>query len=368
MVQRGQYNGGRDQQNLFNQTDVMAAGDLLGLRHAALAGLEAGRQELNSIQFTGTAPAVALYNPVLTRPSYAAAPSTFNDFRGTVVGAYVQDQLSWRRWKALLGIRRDRFAQSLDNKLPGSSDLGRTDYAWSPRAGLVYSIANWISAYGTVSRTFHPSGEGLSLATNNNDLKPERSRNLEAGVKSMLFGNRLILTAALFRLDRTNIKTTDPVNPLKLVLVGAQRTDGMELSFSGNPWRRLEVIGGYAWFDPVIRRSNTVSSGVSVEGNQAAFTPRQSGSFWATYSWESGWGVSAGTTAASRRFTSNDNLVAMPGYARFDAAVFYRARHWSASVNLRNVLNRRYDETAQSNFQIYPGAPVNGLLTLRYRW
>jgi catecholate siderophore receptor len=367
-VPRGQYNAVRDQANLFDQTETVASGSWLGLRHTALLGFEVGRQELATTQFTGTVPPVALYNPVLTRPIYTSVPSTLNNFRGTVFGAYMQDQISWRRWKALVSLRRDRYRQTLDNQLPGAVDLARIDGAWSPRAGLVYSITNWASAYASVSKTFDPSGEALSLATNNADLKPEQSRNLELGFKSELLGRRLTMTVAAFRLDRTNIKTTDPVDPLKLVLVGAQRTDGAELSFSGNPWRRLEIIGGYAWLDPVIRRSNTVTSGVRVEGNQGAFIPRQGGSLWATYSWESGFGVSAGAFAAARRFTSNDNLVALPGYVRIDAALFYRARHWSISVNLRNILDRTYYETAQSNFQIYPGAPANGLVTLRYRW
>ncbi len=368
LVTRGQYNATSNQQNLFNQTEAVFTGSLFGMRHVVLAGFEVGHQELNTIQFTGTADPVALYNPILTRPNYSIAPSRDNDFTGTIAGAYLQDQISWGRWNALLGARHDEYRQSLDNFLPSSADLARTDAAWSPRIGLVYRLANPLSVYATFSRTFDPSGEGLSLATNNADLKPERSRNLETGIKTQLPGGRLIGTVSVFRLDRTNIKTTDPANPLQLIQVGAQRTDGVETSISGNVWKTLNVAASYAYMNPYIRQSTTVTSGVAIEGNLAALTPRNNGSLWGTYRWKNGFGIGGGACFAGRQFTSSDNLVALPGYVRFDANLSYRTHRWEAALNIRNLLDRTYYETANSDFQILPGSPVNGLLTVRYRW
>ncbi len=368
LVARGQYNGALGQQNLFNQTEAVASGSFLGLHHTALAGFELGQEDLNTIQLTGTAPSVALINPILARPIYSLTPSTFNAFSGRVFGAYVQDQITWRRLRILAGVRRDRYRQGLDDLRPSNTDLGRVDDAWSPRLGLVYTLTANLSVYTSVSRTFDPSGEGLSLAANNADLKPESTRNLEAGLKGEFFGGRIYTSLSAFRLDRTNIKTTDPIDPLKLVLVGSQRTDGVEFNVSGNPWRRLNVIAGYAYMDPVIRRSNTLTSGVQVQGNQAGLIPRNGGSVWSTYSWLNGFSLGGGVFCSDRRFTSNDNLVVLPGYARIDAYISYRRAKWDASINLRNLLNRTYYETAQSDFQILPAAPINGLLTLRYRW
>jgi outer membrane receptor protein involved in Fe transport len=37
-------------------------------------------------------------------------------------------------------------------------------------------------------------------------------------------------------------------------------------------------------------------------------------------------------------------------------------------VNIQNVGNIRYYDSAQSDYQIYPAAPVNGSVTLRYRF
>jgi outer membrane receptor protein involved in Fe transport len=75
--------------------------------------------------------------------------------------------------------------------------------------------------------------------------------------------------------------------------------------------------------------------------------------------------LAGGLTANGLRYTSNDNLVRLPGYARADAAVSYRTGHLEFAVNARNLLDSRYYETAGSNFQIYPGAPRDVLFTVR---
>ena len=369
LVTRGQYNSNGYQENYFNQTETVASFTWLGMRHTLLTGFEFGSQGSRTDRFTGSAGSVPLVNPLLTRPNYNPVLGRSNFFDGTVYGVYAQDQITLsRRWKALAGIRHDRYRQSLDDFLPAGNNLGRVDNNWSPRAGLVYQPNSWASLYASYSRSFQPSGEGLSLATNNTDLKPETTENYEIGSKNDLLGGRLSATVAAFQLSRSNIKTTDPIDPNRLVLVGKQRTAGVELSLAGTLARRWSVYGGYAWLSTRILRSNSVSSGVPLQGNRAGHIPLNSANLWSTYAFDNGFGIGGGFTYNADRFTSNDNLVVLPSYYRFDATVFYRRRHYDLALNLRNVFNTRYYETAHGNFMIYPGAPVNGLMTLRYRW
>jgi outer membrane receptor protein involved in Fe transport len=51
-----------------------------------------------------------------------------------------------------------------------------------------------------------------------------------------------------------------------------------------------------------------------------------------------------------------------------DATVFWKRPKYDIALNLRNIGNVTYYESAQSNAQILPGAPVNGAVTVRYRW
>lgn len=367
MVARQQYNAEQTQRNLFSQTEAIGYARTGPVSHVLLVGVEAGLQGRNLVRFNGTAAPVRLVDPVPVRPVYSATAALYNRFDGTTVGAYAQDQLALsRRWKALVGVRADRYAQRLDDRRPDDLDLARVDRTWSPRAGLVFQPARAVSLYASISRSFQPSGEGLSLAANAAELKPEMSRNVEAGLKTETGDGRASATLSVFRLDRTNIKTTDPIDPTRLVLVGAQRTDGVELSGDVQPWSRVRVQGGYAWLDAAVLRSNTVTSGVRIEGNRPGLVPRHSGNLWLHYDLSRRLALAGGATTMGLRFTSNDNLVRLPAFTRFDGSATYRVTGGTTvAVNVRNLTGARYFETASSNAQIMPGAPRDVLVTLR---
>ena len=57
----------------------------------------------------------------------------------------------------------------------------------------------------------------------------------------------------------------------------------------------------------------------------------------------------------------------MPGYARVDAAAFYRlARGVQAQVNVENLFGADYFATAHNDNNIAPGAPRTVKATLGY--
>jgi catecholate siderophore receptor len=370
-VARSQYQGIFKQENYFNQTEIVGAVKTFGIEHTILAGVELGSQEKRSLIFrNGTASPVSLINPILTRPVNNGIATTDNNFTGKVFGIYFQDQIAFNKnWKALIGVRYDNFKQEIDDFLPVNVDLGRTDKQFSPRVGLVYQPNDWLSFYTSYTRSFQPSGENLSLAANNEELKPELTRNYEAGVKATFQPLKLNATVSIFRLDRNNIKTTDPLNPTQLILVGEQRTDGIEITVSGSPLDKLDVFAGYSLLDARITKSNNVSAGVSLQGKLAQLTPRNSGNVWLTYQLPKQFTLGFGGYARTKSYTSANNLVVLPGYARFDASLSWRSeKHYEIAFNLKNILNRRYFETSNGDNGILPGSPINGSVTLRYRW
>ncbi len=370
-LRRLEYYARDVQENYFNQTEAVGIINTFGIQHTILAGVELGWQDKDAIFFrNGSASPVTLFNPILTRPTNNGIATADNNFKGQIFGVYFQDQIAFNKnWKALIGVRYDRFKQELDDFLPANIDLGRTDKEWSPRIGLVYQPSDWLSFYGSYTRSFQPSGENLSLAANNVELGPELTRNYEAGAKATFQPFRLNATLAVFRLERNNIKTTDPQNPARLLLVGEQRTDGIELTVSGSPFRKLNVYAGYALLDARITKSNNVSAGVLLQGKLAQLTPRNSGNLWLTYQLPKQFTLGFGGYARSKIFTSTNNLVTLPGYARFDASLSWRSEnHYEIAFNLKNIFNRKYYETAHNDLQITPGSPVNGSITLRYRW
>ncbi len=372
-VARGEYNGTQLWTTAYTNVEASVTRRWLGVQHMLLLGSEYGRDVTDSTQYNGPTnqTPVSLLSPMPTAPVLSSVLSRNNRFLGQTAAVYAQDLLTLgTKWKALVGMRVDDFRQTLELRPPTNTtaNLGRTDYAASPRVGVVYAARTWASVYGNYSRTFDPSGENLSLATNNAQLEPEVTQNFEGGAKFSLLRDRVLGTMSVFRLDRTNIKTTDPNNPLALLNLGEQRTDGAEVSLQGTLARRWQVYGGYAWLDGRIVSSTTLSNGVSLQGRRPAMTPLNGGSVWTTYALENGLGAGVGVVSRAKQFAATDNLAALPAYARVDASVFYRRARYEVQANLQNIGNIRYFDAAQSDYQIYPAAPVSGTGTVRWRF
>jgi catecholate siderophore receptor len=370
VISRGQYNAKTFQRNVFDQLEAYRSGRFAGVGHLLLLGGEYGRQTIDRLQFFGTAPSTTLYNPVPDlAPTLGTTPTTNNRFLGQTAAFYVQDLMQLApQWKLMAGARFDNFKQSLDQRLVNLPDLNRVDNKWSPRVGLLYQPRPWSTVYASYSRNFDPSGESLNLAVNNAELAPERTVNYEGGAKFSSFGDKLVSTLAVYDLDRNNIKTPNPANPSQLILAGEQRTLGASLSFQGSVTQRWMIYGGYAYQDAVVTKSTASFNGIPFQGKRPYDVPLHSGSLWSTYRFANGWGVGGGVYFNTDSFAYTDNLVELPGYTRLDGTVFYHRRHAEFDAHLSNLTNTRYYDSSHSDLELFPGAPISGTMTARYRF
>ncbi|MDO5056907.1 MAG: TonB-dependent siderophore receptor [Lautropia sp.] len=362
----------RDEQGVFNQTELKGRAGWAGIEHQWLVGMELGRQRKDQqVHSGGSVGTVDLFNPVgpLLPLAIAGTPGTDNHGIFKVASLYVQDMLSLApQWKALAGVRYDRFRQETHEHQAGKPDLSRTDKAWSPRVGVVYQPQADVSYYMSMSKSFQPSGEGFALSASNADIAPEETTAYEAGMKWDL-SHRLSATASVFQARRTHIKATDPVTN-RVQPLGTQRTRGAELSLSGRLPGGWESWVSYAYLDARITRSPAVSEGVAVQGKRATLTPRHAASAWLTRDIGHGFGVGGGVYAVGRRYANPSNTVVLPGYATVDAMAYYRRAAMDVQLRLGNLFDRAYYVSAHgfaSNYNM-PGAPRSVQLTLRYRF
>jgi catecholate siderophore receptor len=357
------YNHGVDRTNTFNQSDFIYNGELAGMEHTILFGAEIGHQFQDETRYTAANIAnVPVGNSVRDADFANATLAVDRNAASNVLAGYVQDQVALtRRWKAVIGARTDRFAVNIRERRAGAPDLSRTDVETSPRAGIIYQPADIASIYASYSYAFLPSGQNLGLALNTVDLKPENARNYEAGAKLDLLRKRLNLSVAAFRLDRNNVKNTDPINPQLLVLTGQQRTDGFSIASAGSLNSRWQLSGGYARLNARIVK-NTASAPA---GRTVGLVPESQATVWTTYEVSQRWEVGGGAVSQGRQFTSFSNAVVLPGFTRVDAAVYFRMGRYRLAVNSDNLLNTRFYPTAHNDNNISPGAPRSVQVSLR---
>ena len=259
---------------------------------------------------------------------------------------------------------------SLDDRSAANVDLASTDKAFSPRAGLIYQPSASASYYASYSYAFLPSSETLSLSASNADLKPEKATNWELGGKWDV-GSGFSLTAALFRLDRADVKSKDPNDPTKLVLSGLQRTDGIEIGFQGQVTERWQVYGGFAHLDAsVVKATGGSATAAAVPaGTQVPLVPRNAATWWNKVELSGRWALGLGLVYQADTYASTTNAVTLPAFTRTDAAVYYTFGQQSRlSLNVENLFDRRYYPTAGNDYNITVGSTRRVQLTLACRF
>lgn len=352
----------------FDLTHKLVTG---GLQHEILAGYEHGSQRGRLEVWRRSAGNVNLYDPVdnAPEPVFTLANKSYDTrFVGTTDAFYLQDQITFSpEWKAVAGIRHDTFRQRQEAGLVNfaqSPALERTDRAWSPRLGLIWQPAAAHSIYVSTAHAFQPKAEDLLFASAaDTRMKPTETVQYEVGNKNEFFGGRLGVNLALYDITMRNVVTSDPSNPGQLIQVGEQRHRGAEIDISGELGDGWRVYGGATRIDAEVTRSNDPAL---PEGNRPLNVPRISANLWLSKSFLDYWRAGFGAYYVGERYAFSDNVVTMPGYTRLDGALSYRWKSAEFSLNLRNLANVRYYDSATNNNQILPGIPRSAMLTARF--
>ncbi len=357
------YNNRTQRKNLFNQTDLSYSFNTGRIKHTLVGGTEFGRQSTDNFRNTGFFNNTTTSIQVPFGDTVTSSPITFrqsatdadNHLKLDLGGAFIQDQIEFSRYvQAIVGVRYDRFDLTYQNNRNGDI-INRTDDLASPRFGLVIKPVAVLSLYGSYSVSFLPSSgdQFSSLTTVTQQVKPERFENIEAGAKWDI-RRTLFFSAAIYRLDRTNTRASDPNNPAAIVQTGSQRTNGFELGLTGNILPKWSLSGGYAYQNARITSATTAAPA----GRQVAQVPRNTFSLWNKYQFTNRLGAGLGLVARSDMFAAIDNAVILPAYLKADAAVFYSFNeNWRLQANIENLTNKRYFVNAGNNTNITPGSP-----------
>lgn len=373
------YNNATERNNLFNQTDLNFSFDSGAVKHKIATGLELGRQQTENFRNTGffggkTTHNVSIANPVPTVPVSFAQSLTDanNDGTATVASVYLQDQIEFSpRWQAVVGLRADRFSSELIDKRenplhPQVTTLKVTDSPLSPRVGLVYKPVEAVSLYGSYSIAYVPrAGDQLaSLSATNKSFEPEEFRNKELGLKWDVSPD-LSASAAVYKLDRSNVAVTDVGDSTKQTIAGAQHTKGVELGLSGKLTRQWSVMGGYAYMDSQL----TGVPGSTTKGGVQAQVPKHTFSLWNRYDFTPSLAAALGVVYRDSLYTSTNNTVTLPAFTRFDGAVFYTLnKHYKLQMNVENMFDKQYYASANSDNNITPGSPRSLRVTLNAKF
>ena len=361
------YSDPTRRENFIAQANLVWDVETGALTHKILVGSEYGDQKSANRRFNGTlsTPTISLANPLFPTVNFnALSRDTVSDVK--FFSTYVQDQISFgEHIDVVAGLRYDNFDIEGIDLLPAvDRPFARKDEKVSPRLGLIFKPQENISLYGSYSQSFLPrSGDQfLALTVTQQNLAPEKFTNYEVGAKWDVRPN-LNMTLAVFQLERSNATTPDPSDPVASINVGTTRTQGAELSVTGNITSSWQVHGGYSYQDAVLAGNDSVRLGQ---------VPRHQASLWNRYDLSDQFAAGLGIIHQSSQFAAIrtvSNTTKLPAFTRLDAALYYDLSDaLQLQLNIENLLNTDYFSDAHNNNNISTGAPLNARVTIRAKF
>lgn len=283
---------------------------------------------------------------------------------------YVQTEWEGGQWVLTAGLRRTSLDVDVtDDFLGNGNDSGGVDYSGTaPVLGVLYKLTPNLNVYASAARGFETptlnelfySGSGNGF---NFNLRPSRSTNLEAGLKTML-GADTRLDLALFQVRTDGELTVDASNGGRTSYRNAGETlrRGVELSFDTRfgPGLNARVAAS------ALRAVYEDGFGTIPAGNRLPGVPR------ASLYGELGWTAADGKlnaaleTIATGKVNPDDANVATPapGYGIVNARVQARQEmgewRFKQFVRLNNLFDRDYVGSVivgDSNRRFYEPAP-----------
>jgi catecholate siderophore receptor len=378
--------------SISNQTELTTKIDTGAIKHALLFGAEIGHDTYENQAYfrNGSCNGVAL-NPATGTSGYAAcvpvldppygdSPADAPQRAGNLatgsadeLAAYVNDTADLSpQWKAVAGVRYDRYAAQIGNSMNSSNTPGNTSFPsldqtvnyTSVRGGIIWQPSPAQAYYASYSTSFNPSLEQLVSTTGlSQPLPPETNRAYELGGKIDVPGTGLQVTAAAFQITQDNARSQNSDNTY--TATGTIRVNGARAGLVGRLNERWQVFGGATLLDAEI--IDGIAPGT--QGMVPANTARSSATLWSTYAVTPEIEVGGGAIYVSSRFANNTDLLRVPGYTRWDATVAWRQPRYDIRLNIFNLFDKHYYDALipSDGGRAVPGTGATGMLSFIYR-
>jgi len=280
-------------------------------------------------------------------------------------GFYVQDQISFGKLEAMIGLRYETYTD-LENYKKETEKKVKQDVLL-PRFGLVFKANEHMNFYGTYVEGYNPqTASTISNPNAGGPFDPLISSMVEFGMKSDWFNKRLELTTGVYQINQKN--TLYPVEGETDLLeqIGEETSKGVELDLTGRIMMNWSIMASYAYNVAEI----TESPDETDLNKQKPNAPKHQGNIWTKYEFDqgtlTGLGVGFGANFVTERNLSISATQRVPGYTLMNAALFYTTGNIRLQLNVNNLADKTHWVGGYDYVRLFPGAPRNVLGTVTF--
>lgn len=291
----------------------------------------------------------------------------------TQTGIYIQDQLAFGPWRAILGLRHDWVRSE---GYPDDPSTPRPDgfpdeshEKTTGRAALMYNFDFGLTPYVSYATSFSPLpgspvGDHMYASVAGDPTRPAaplEGEQIEVGFKYQPNGAPFMLNASLYEIKEKN-QIVQPDFLFDAVQGAEVKVRGFEIEAVGKITPELKIIGSYSYTDAVYEKYPELyafDSGISdyMKGKRLDGIPEHLASLWAIYSVRDGTfkGLSFGggvryvgssesfgrevdvTTIPNVPIPGQELHIKTPSYTLFDAMVAYETEDWRWQLTGQNL-------------------------------
>ncbi len=260
-------------------------------------------------------------------------------------GLYIQDQIKFGAWTAVLGLRKDWLTIKQSGR--ATDEVSEV----TGRAGLMYHFDFGLSPYVSYSQSFaaqpgnQVTDEPLAPNPELRPAAPLEGEQFEVGFKYQVPGRPFVINAAYFDLKEKNRLVDDILSGF--AEQGAEaHIRGFELEAVGRVSENIKLMAGYTYMDAKYSdHFDAFEVGTPVEG-----IPRHMASLWGVYTETDGtfkgFSIGGGVryVGESKDYgelvTGAFGTVTTPGFTLFDAMIAYERDSWRWQLVGQNLADK----------------------------
>jgi iron complex outermembrane receptor protein len=357
--------------------------------HSLLVGSELRDQPSGQINYAGTSspwnPFVRDPNPIVT-VNYSAK-SAWTQSTSTLARVYVLETLKLFSDRLLLsyGVTRTRATGSTTNGLTGVVTTPEyVVFKNLKQYGAVYKIMDGLNAFYGYNENYALNGVGTVNGVVGTPLAPKQGKQSEVGLKTVFFDKKVSLNVSYFDVQQKNntvpSSPQDPLNPN--ILIPGVISRGFDGDLSYQVTKSFYLMGSFSLFKAksILGPAGATfvqpfTKAISVGSIPVNNISQNSASLLGLYQFTSGnlKGLNlglGGNYLTKRAVTDNANQVwfgYIPARTILNANASYRwNKHINYSLNVDNLLDKKYIYSSRSVNVLVPGQGLNLKLSVEY--
>jgi iron complex outermembrane receptor protein len=365
LINRTGRHGREDDDYKIAQLDLTGTLSTGAIDHQLLLGYEGAWERGRFIQSNiraGSLAAIDVRQPVYQYDSKAPLLDfAFDKAYLLDSDAWVlQDQLKLTEQWQLIGAVR--YTESQAGSGPWQSSIEMIPVSstiW--QLGMTYQFTEHWTLFTGHNTGFDLESSAASRSRSGQPLAPEESAQQELGLR--FAGSTVNASLALFRIERLNALTADPIDADFSVNSGEQQVKGIEIEGKWQASAQLQLQAGYAYMDGEVTQSNDGNVGSRL-GDLARHRLNLAANWQVNEQWSA---FVQGNYSSGRPLTTTSSWQ-LDGYRLLSSGLRYQQPQWSAQLAVNNLLDEHYYTASGNAFVVYAAEPQQLSLQLQYQW